>query len=203
VAQRSFGTGLVEGLEFRYAVQSAAHNGNAVVFTVWGPAAHGGMDEALTAALDGVGYPTVLVPTEVADGRFVDHQYGVSMAELSGWTRSDKTPAGLPIGRFIEWTKGGAEVGLLMVSADTFSEDGDWVASFAEQSMRDLLAHKQALGKPESSQDVLDGHPSRRLVYADAQVEVAVRNSVLYMFIAANTDAATVAGFRGSVRWKR
>ncbi|MEM9454019.1 MAG: hypothetical protein AAGF11_07560 [Myxococcota bacterium] len=200
--QRSFGTDRMNDVEFRYGVLSASHQGNAIVMTAWGPAASSVVAPAIEGVLGGLGLPAALPDFVIEGGRFVDHQHGVSVAEPgSGWVRSDETPAGTPIGRFTQWKKGSGEMALITVAAQGFSDDEEWMASFAEQTMRDQLALKAPLGKPESTQSTLHGHPSRRLVYSEAQIEVAVRNSVLYMLVMANVGAAEAERFRGSLRW--
>lgn len=202
VVQRSFGTERLNDVEFRYGVLSASHHGNAIVMTAWGPATSSTVAPAIEGVLGGLGLPAVLPNFAVEGGRFVDYQHGVSVAELGGgWVRSDETPAGVPIGRVTQWKKGSGEIALINVAAQGFSDDEEWIASFVEQTMRDKLALEAPLGKPESTKSTLDGHPSRRLVYSDAQIEVVVRNSVLYMLIMANVDAADAQRFRGSLRW--
>lgn len=202
--QRSFGTSRVNDVSFSYGVVSAAHKGNAVVMTSWGPAASPGMGPAIEGVLAGLGLPRSLPDTTIEDGRFIDHHHGVSVAEPKGsWIRSDETPAGVPVGRFTQWKKGRSELALLTVAAQGFSDDEEWMASFAEQTMRDQLAINIPLGKPESSKSTLDEHPSRRLVYPDAQLEVVVRNSVLYMLVMAYVDEKEAEQFRGSVKWYR
>ncbi len=203
MANRSFGTDTMAGVKFYYGLISAEHEGNAVVLTVWGPAAASGIEAAVDAILDGLSFPVVLPDTTLEDGRLTDHHHGVSVVGPTGWTHNDDKPAGMPFGRFLEWKKGRAELALLCVAAPGMSDDESWLASFTEQSMRDLLADRMTLGEPQSSAATLDGHPSRQLSYDDAQIEVVVRNSVLYMFIAAHVDASTRNAFRDSVRWHR
>lgn len=203
IVERSLGTDRMNGVDFRYGVLSAAHQGNAIVMTAWGPAASPAVAPAIDGVLGGLGLPAAVPKVTYEDGDFVDHQHGVRVREPgAGWLRTDETPAGTPIGRFTQWKKGRGEMALVTVAAQGFSDDEEWMASFAEQTMRDQLAVKVPLGKPESSKGTLHGHPSRRLVYADAQMEVAVRNSVLYMLVMANVSAAEAERFRGSLRWQ-
>jgi len=195
------GTARLGDVEFRYGVLSAAHQGNAVVMTAWGPAALPDVSAGIDAVLGGLGLPATLPETTSRDGRFIDHHYGFSVQEPVGWTRRDDTPGALGQGRMVQWTKGSSELSLLTVLSEGFSDDEEWMAAFAEQSMRDLLATKVPLGKPESSASTLDGRPSRRLVYPEAQVEIVVDGPSLTMLIMANADADAMERFRGSVRW--
>lgn len=197
---RSFGTDRRGDVEFAYGVLSAAHEGHAVVMTAWGTAASASVPAAIEVVLGGLGLPARLPETTVAGGRFIDHHYGVSIAEPTGFTRSDATPPTLGQGRLTQW-KGRGELALLTVVSQGFSDDEEWLASFAEQSMRDLVANKTPLGKPESSASTLDGRPSRRLVYPDAQVEIAVHDSSMTMLISAGVEAEASERFRESVRW--
>jgi hypothetical protein len=202
IVTRSFGTDRRSDVEFHYGVLSAAHAGNVVIMSAWGPAtASGGVPESIDRMLGGLGLPTRLPETTVSGGRFNDHHFGVSVAEPVGWTRSDATPASLGQGRLTQWKLGRGELGLLTVVSQSFSNDEEWMASFTEQTLRDLLATKTPLGKPESSASTLDGRPSRRLVYPDAEVEVTVRDASLTMLMMVDVEAGEAARFRESVRW--
>lgn len=201
VVTRSFGTEQYEGVEFRYGVASAAHAGNTVVMTAWGPASSPTVPASIDGVLHGLGFPARLPETTVEGGRFIDHHYGVAVQEPVGWVRSDATPEELGQGRFVQWKQGRGELGLLTVVSQGFSDDPEWMASFAEQTMRDLLATRAPLGKPESSASTIDGQPSRRLVYPDAQLEIAVRSGSMTMIIMVNVDATVADRFRQSVRW--
>jgi hypothetical protein len=200
---RSTGSGRHGEVEFRYGVVSAAHQGNAVVMTAWGPASSPTVPASIDAVLDGLGLPVRLPETTVLGGRFTDHHYGISVEEPAGWARSDATPAALGQGRLTQWTQGRSELGLLTVVSQGFSDDEEWMASFAQQTMRDMVATKTPLGTPESSASTLDGQPSRRLAYPDAQVEIAVHDSTLTMIIMVNVDGDAAERFRRSVRWHR
>lgn len=199
--RRSFGTARLGDVAFRYGVQSAAHQGHAVVMTAWGPAAAATVPASIEAVLRGLGLPAKLPEITTEGGRFIDHHYGLSVQEPAGWARRDATPGGVGQGRFVQWTQGRGELGLLTVVSQGFSADEEWMAAFTEQTLRDLVASEAPRGKPESSDSTLDGRRSRRLVYPDVQVEIVVDDSALTMIIAANVDAAVAERFRGSVRW--
>lgn len=203
LVSRSFGTANHGDVEFRYGVVSAAHEGHAVVMTAWGPAEVASVAPTIDALLGGLHLPARLPETTVADGRFEDHHFGVGVTEPVGFTRSDVTPAHVGQGRFTHWKRGSSELGLLTMVSDGFSDDEAWIASFAEQTMRDLVASELPLGKPETSTSTLDGHPSRRLVYPNAQLEIVVYGSTLTMLIMNEVAADVVERFRESVRWDR
>lgn len=200
---RSFGTNRHGEVDFRYGVVSATHQGHAVIMTAWGPASSPAVAGSIEGVLDGLGLPQRLPETTVSGGRFTDHHYGISVEEPAGWARSDVTPAALGQGRLTQWKQGRGELGLLTVVSQGFSDDEDWMASFAQQTMRDLVATKTPLGTPESSASTLDGQSSRRLAYPDAQVEIAVHDSALTMLIMVNVEGDVAERFRESVRWHR
>ena len=201
LVSRSFGTDRHGDVDFRYGVLSVAHQGNAVIMTAWGPASSPGVPTSIEGVLSGLGLPARLPEVTGSGGRFTDHHYGISVEEPAGWARSDATPAALGQGRLTQWKQGKSELGLLTVVSEGFSDDEEWMASFAEQNMRDLVATKAPLGRPESSASTLDGQPSRRLVYPDAQVEIAIHDSTLTMLIMAYVDADVADRFRQSVQW--
>lgn len=199
---KSFGTADLAGTDLRYAVLSAAHGGHAVTLTVWAPL-HAATPERLSAVLDGLGLPASLPETSTKGGRLLDHRFGLSVEEPSGWTRKDATPGSIGQGRVSEWrnARGRGELSLVSMSSDFFSDDEAWMASFMEQSMRDMVATKHALGQPESSADSLGGRRSRRLVYPDAQLEIVVFGDSLTMIVMVEVDDEIAERFRRSLRW--
>ncbi len=199
---RSFGHQSQGGVDFRYGTVSAAHGGHTVIMTAWGPATSPTVADSIDRVVRGVGFPARLPETTVKSGRFIDHHYGIGVEEPAGWARSDATPKEIGQGRFTQWKKGRGELGLLTVVSQGFSDEPEWMASFAEQTMRDLMANRIQLGKPESSAGTLDGYPSRRLVYPEAQLEITVRDSSLTMLIMANVDTDVADRFRQSLRWQ-
>jgi hypothetical protein len=151
--------------------------------------------------LDGLHLPSSLPETSTRDARFLDHRFGVSIEPPSGWNRRDMQPDGIGQGRLVEWTQGKSELSLMMISSATISDDEAWVASFMEQSLRDMLARKNQLGKPELSAGDIDGRPSRRMVYPDLEVEIVVEGQTLTMLIMAEASDETMKSFRSSLRW--
>jgi hypothetical protein len=195
---KTFGRSDLGGADLSFAVLSVAHQGHAVVMSAWAPV-NTVPPATLEAMLDGLHLPSSLPETSIRDGRFRDHRFGVSVEAPSSWNRRDVQPHGQ--GRLVEWTQGSRELSLLMMSSSTISDDEAWVASFMEQSMRDMLARKKRLGKPEPSTGVIDGRPSRRLVYSDVQVEIVVEGNTLTMLIMAGASDETMTDFRSSLRW--
>jgi hypothetical protein len=150
--------------------------------------------------LDGFHLPASLPETSTRDGRFLDHRFGVSVEPPSSWRRRDGTQD-LGQGRLVEWTQGASELSLVLVNSSGISDDEAWLASFMEQSLRDMLARKHQLGKPEQSAGMLDGRPSRRLVYPDVQVEIVVEGYTLTMLVMAGASDEVMTRFRSSFRW--
>lgn len=199
---RSFGTARVGDVLFRYGVQSAPHEGHAVVMTAWGPASSPTVPASIVGVLDGLHLPARLPETTVAGGRYTDHHYGLSVEEPAGFVRRDATPGGIGQGRYVQWTQGRVELGLLTIVSEGFSDDEAWMAAFAEQTMRDRLARQTPLGKPETRESTLGGRHSRRLDYPDVGIEIAVDGSSLTMLIMVDADSDVAERFRGSLRWE-
>ena len=115
--------------------------------------------------------------------------------------RRDSSPSTFAQGRVTEWKQGSGELSVVSMSSGSFSDDEAWLASFMEQSLRDNLASKHALGKPETSVGSIAGRRSRRLVYPDAQIEIVVAGESLTMVVMVEVDDELAERFRGSIRW--
>ena len=197
---KSFGISTLDDRQLSYALLTAAHHGHAIVLSVWSPV-QAASPETLAAVSSGLGLPAALPETSVAGGRFLDHRFGMSVEEPSGWVRRDSSPSTFAQGRVTEWKQGSGELSVVSMSSGSFSDDEAWLASFMEQSLRDNLASKHALGKPETSVGSIAGRRSRRLVYPDAQIEIVVAGESLTMVVMVQVDDELAERFRGSIRW--
>jgi len=200
-AHRSRSTWMVGDAAFQYSLVAVAHGEDLVVMTVWGPM----QDEAVAARIDavlrGVRLPAALEPVTRATGRLIDDHFGVSVIEPLGWSRVEADGMPNPSSRVAWWERDQTRLGLMRQAGAPHHADEAWVAAYLDQNTRDALATHGAVGTPTALRDSLDGQPSRRLVYDNAEVEIVVRKGVAYTVMRMGTDEAAGARFREGVRW--
>ncbi|MCH9682600.1 MAG: hypothetical protein K0V04_14275 [Deltaproteobacteria bacterium] len=198
-------TGLMPAVsgDFRYGILSFEHNGHAVVMSAWAPTAIPGVGAAIDALLGGLRAPTALPEHSVRGRRYVDQHYGVSVEEPTGdWTRTHPTTK-WGTGRIVRWQSRQSEIVLTMVPTGGRTDDGDWLAAFIEQKIRDKFSQEFAKGEtPETTTGTLDGRPSRRLLYSKVQVELVQEQAALYALAMVNVSDADARRFRASVQWR-
>jgi hypothetical protein len=207
--QRTFGTRRVHSTERHVAVLSAAHQGHAVIFSAEGSTTVSTVAPAIDAALAGLGLPAKLPATEVVDGRFVDHRYGVSVDEpAGGWVRDTSCALAL-IGSVCttKWSREQSTISLYVATGHS-AQEGDevqgnaWATAFFEQRTRDAQARITPSGEPILERITLDGVPSRRLVYPRIQHECARHRGRMVSLTTYNVSEEEAERFRSGFRWE-